>query len=77
VALYERDAYKKAKEENDERFMRESDEAQAEVKRLRVSSGRLYDALRQLHEACCCSCRTCQSAKVEAYDAMEAYKEGK
>ena len=30
----ERDAYRKAKQENDERFMRERDEARAEVERL-------------------------------------------
>jgi hypothetical protein len=34
----ERDSYKKAKEENDERFMRERDEARAELYKLRLAS---------------------------------------
>lgn len=42
----ERDAYKRAKEENDERFMRERDEARAEVSRLKrlwVECGARFD----------------------------------
>jgi hypothetical protein len=38
-ALHERDAYKRAKEENDERFMTERDQARAEVAALRETLG--------------------------------------
>lgn len=41
----ERDAYKKAKEENDARFMRERDEARAEVERLRRDWAATQNAL--------------------------------
>lgn len=46
-ARRERDAYKRAKAENDERFMTERDQALAENKRLRAALGRVYSRLVQ------------------------------
>ncbi len=40
--------YKKAKEENDERFMLERDEARAEINRVRGTLGRSTETLKQI-----------------------------
>ncbi len=49
----ERDAYKRAKAENDERFMVERDEARAEVRRLRLqfAEGRGHLVTCETHDA--------------------------
>lgn len=46
----ERDAYKRAKEENDERFMCERDEARAERDNCRMNFNALQAAHRERHE---------------------------
>lgn len=56
-ARAERDAYKRAKEENDERFLRERDEARAEVERLREALS-LAEVEISLERSWCRACRT-------------------
>ena len=48
----ERDAYRKAKAENDERFMLERDAARAELARVREALGTLVSAVRTVGIAC-------------------------
>jgi len=59
----ERDAYKKAKAENDERFMLERDEARAEVARLREALQRAANHACPFHVdgIACGGCGTCQA----------------
>ena len=46
----EREAYKKAKQENDDRFMRERDDARDELVRMTAERDELRAAIRRAHE---------------------------
>jgi formiminotetrahydrofolate cyclodeaminase len=47
----ERDAYKKAKQENDERFMRERDEAREELQKLRGERKEIFSKVDKIYDA--------------------------
>jgi hypothetical protein len=47
----ERDAYKKAKQENDERFMSERDEARDELQKLREERKEIFSKIDKVYDA--------------------------